>query len=279
MVGGANKRRQQVRSRPWRLSSEEAKKQREQSREILGSGKDCKGGIDSRLLAVCMRLQLLKDHDEVGRLFDDEFQSKVIDKCRQVATNNCTEDEVASTMSEIKGVLLTLGGQALADKVFSPSTALRVKKSSTLQRIVPRIYLGSWNALNNDCSLLRERSITHVVSILSAPARKLPKFIKGRLHILMNDRESQGEDLLRRFPDICAFADKALENNRHKIYFHCGAGISRGPTSCIAFLMHFLRLPAIDALHLVRDRRHCIRPNLGFTRALKQWEAIVASKH
>ena len=179
---------------------------------------------------------------------------------------------------EVKSALLELGGEELVDRVLFKS-ALKVKKSSVLQKIVPRVYLGSWKALNNNCDLLRERNITHVVSVVSASERSLPKFIKGRLHIIANDQEGQGELLLGRFPDICAFAEKALaESPSNKIYFHCGAGVSRGPTSCIAFLMHMLSLGAADALNLVRERRKCIRPNVGFVAALKKWEAKVARR-
>ena len=64
----------------------------------------------------------------------------------------------------------------------------------------------------------------------------------------------------------------------NKVFFHCGAGISRGPTSCTAFLMYKLGLSAADALNLVRERRKCIRPNVGFVAALKKWERKTMSR-
>ena len=52
-------------SRPWRLTKEQVAAERAKSREILRGGPMAgyghRGGVDSKLLDVCMKLQLAKD--------------------------------------------------------------------------------------------------------------------------------------------------------------------------------------------------------------------------
>lgn len=79
-----------TRSRPWRRTKEEVAEERRRSREILGretKGKGVtvyghRGGVDAKLLDVCMKVQLAKDEDVEGKIFPASFQTEVIDRTR-----------------------------------------------------------------------------------------------------------------------------------------------------------------------------------------------------
>jgi protein-tyrosine phosphatase len=60
---------------------------------------------------------------------------------------------------------------------------------------------------------------------------------------------------------------------------HCGAGISRGPTAVIAYLMaSSQRFAYGDARRLVAAARPCTRPNDGFVRALRRYEGLLRAR-
>lgn len=57
------------------------------------------------------------------------------------------------------------------------------------------------------------------------------------------------------------------------VLIHCGAGVSRSASLCIAFLMRDRRITAHEALQLVKERRSIAEPNDGFWRMLCALEA------
>lgn len=116
--------------------------------------------------------------------------------------------------------------------------------------------------------------MTHVVSVVSADKRQLPTFIKAHYHALVDDREEAAVEMAGHFERICSFVSRALQSGG-TCYIHCGAGISRAPTAACAYLVYAHRLRAADALVLVRHGRPCARPNVGFVRALHDWEKLV----
>ena len=90
----------------------------------------------------------------------------------------------------------------------------------------------------------------------------------------MDDSEDAADLLANNFEAIVAFIESARQQGG-VVFVHCGAGISRAPTAATAYVIWKLRMPAKDALNLVRKARACVRPNVGFVRALKAWEQKV----
>lgn len=113
-----------------------------------------------------------------------------------------------------------------------------------------------------------------MVSVVSADKRQLPKSIVSH-HLHVQAHDSLDARLLTHFPRICQFVDAARSENS-SVFIHCGAGISRAPTSVAACLMWRYRLPARDALRLVKKARPSARPNINFVQQLVEWEQQVA---
>ncbi|KAJ1619935.1 protein-tyrosine phosphatase-like protein [Pavlovales sp. CCMP2436] len=142
---------------------------------------------------------------------------------------------------------------------------------AVMHMVLPGLWVGGWAALLNDCQALRERSVTHVVSVISADKRQLPAFVRGHYHALVDDSEEAAGTLATHFEPVCQFIAQALQSGG-TCYVHCGAGISRAPTTATAYIMWARHLRATDALALVRKARQVARPNAGFVRALREWE-------
>ena len=118
-------------------------------------------------------------------------------------------------------------------------------KLQLLHEAMPRLWVGGWAALNDECAALRQRKVTHVVSVLSADQRKLPPFIRGHLYVRVDDTEEAADTLAARFEEIVAFIEKA-RGGGGVVFVHCGAGISRAPTSTCAKSIQYSLAPRSD---------------------------------
>ena len=90
----------------------------------------------------------------------------------------------------------------------------------------------------------------------------------------MDDREEAAATLAASFGPIVSFIEEARQADG-TVFVHCGAGISRAPSAAAAYLIWKLRIPAGDAIGLLRRARSCVRPNVGFVGQLKEWERRV----
>eukprot|EP00927_Polykrikos_kofoidii_P025718 TRINITY_DN23057_c0_g1_i1.p1 TRINITY_DN23057_c0_g1~~TRINITY_DN23057_c0_g1_i1.p1 ORF type:complete len:383 (-),score=49.35 TRINITY_DN23057_c0_g1_i1:295-1443(-) len=271
--------------KPWRLSAKEVKAQREQIATILSQGNDVEdsAGVSLDEVRVALVLQDLLDfpnsaegphpscQDSHVSLSELQFAATTL---LQAATNARPQAEVRAariTVDEtVEKAGLTL---ALAQRLARPSRSV-ARKLELLHEVLPRLWVGGWAALNNGCKALHERGVTDVVSVMSSDQRKLPGFIKGHLHVHSDDNEGAADKLAAQFENIAQFIDAALSVGG-VVFVHCGAGISRAPTSVCAYIIWKLRIPASKALQLVRSARPCARPNVGFAAALKKWEAKI----
>lgn len=269
-----------TRSRPWRISKEEAQDERAEAEQILAAGSDVAGanGVNVRALVLCMLAQECLDEQGGPGLPDETARlalAPALEALRQVATNASPLEDVRKVSAATMEAFEAAGfGDALKGRLKRPT----VGKHDICQRVLPGLWLGSWMALNNDCEELRRRKVTHVVSVVSTErCCELPSFIRHHLHVLAHDTEDAAAGLSAHFPEVCRFVDAARKEPRGIVYIHCGAGISRAPTVAASYLMWKLGVPAAGALDLIRRARPNIRPNLGFIKMLRQWEVDMLS--
>ena len=98
--------------------------------------------------------------------------------------------------------------------------------------------------------------------ISSDKQRSLPSFLTG-LHAQVDDVEDA--DLARIFPKVCEYIEAARQSG-DSVYVHCGAGISRAPSTCTAYIMWKGQLSYEQAFAIVKRRRPQARPNAGFSK-------------
>ena len=253
------------RDRPWRKSAEAVAAEREEARRLLGAS----GGVDLAALRYALRAQEAIDAAEAMHEVIDAQQATT--HLLQAATNACSVKEVSLAFDE---VVRTIDAAGLKSVVVTSGVAHHLSglpKLQLLHQVMPRLWLGGWAALNNDCEALRSRHITHVASIVSADQRRLPAFITGHYYRRVDDRDAAADELARHFESAVAFIETARKEGG-SVFVHCGAGISRAPSITTAYVMWKLGLGAADALRLVKGARACVRPNPGFVAQLKAWE-------
>ena len=261
--------------RPWRKSAAAVKAERERSAAILGEGSlgTKHGGVSLEQVRVVMACQELLDAAASSRDGLDAVQGAAT-KLLQAATNARPEEEVKAARAALDAAAEHAGLTAAIAKCSGNPVSSATSKLQLLHEVMPRLWVGGWAALNDDSNALRQRKVTHVVSVLSADQRKLPPFVQGHLYVRVDDTEEAADTLASHFEEIATFVD-AARSAGGVVFIHCGAGISRAPTSACAYLIWKLRIPASDAVKLVRSSRQCARPNVGFVKALKAWEKKV----
>ncbi|EJD55453.1 dual specificity protein phosphatase 12 [Auricularia subglabra TFB-10046 SS5] len=135
---------------------------------------------------------------------------------------------------------------------------------SMMDEIQPGLFLGPWEAAFEDDDL-RRAGVTHILSVMRLGRLAAPAGIEQREIPAL---DSPKFDLLSHFPDGIRFIRRALEADG-KVLVHCQAGISRSATIVAAYLMYTQRLTPGAALAIIRARRSCIHPNVGFLQQLE----------
>ena len=159
-------------------------------------------------------------------------------RLRQILTNTSSGDvlpDAAQTADALAAAKAAIQDVGLTDDMNARLRRKKPEKFALVHQILPGLWCGGWAALNNDCEVLRRHKITHVVSVVSADKqRTMPNFIVGKYHAQVDDREDA--DLGAHFGPIVEFIDTARRSGG-ACYVHCGAGISRAPSTCTAYIM------------------------------------------
>ena len=136
---------------------------------------------------------------------------------------------------------------------------------SSLDEIIPGLYLGSW-LQSKDLELLRGKGITHIINLSLLSNYYENEFTYYKIEI--NDDED--EDISKFFNKSNKFIYNALWRGG-KVFVHCLAGISRSPTIVLAFLIRKRKLTFEDAFKLLKEKRSKIDPNAGFIKQLEEY--------
>mmetsp|Transcript_58580 Transcript_58580/g.132612 ORF Transcript_58580/g.132612 Transcript_58580/m.132612 type:complete len:227 (+) Transcript_58580:112-792(+) len=152
-----------------------------------------------------------------------EEADRCVSRLRQLATNRedgCTMEVLQSVVDEVRAAMETAGLGALFSKALVREEPGRF---DLIAKVLPGLWIGGWAALNNDAFVLRQKKVTHVLSVHSAEQqRSLPPFIRGRMNVNVEDKDEA--DLLTHFPAMCEFIASGRSEGGI-VYVHCGAGI------------------------------------------------------
>ena len=196
---------------------------------------------------------------------------QAVARLRQLATNSedgATLGDLSAALEVSRAAMARVG---LGEKLTTQMKIDTPGRHDLVHKILPGLWCGGWAALQNDCFVLKQKRVTHILSVHSqTDQRRMPPFIKGAMLVTVEDDE--GADLLRHFPAMCRFIGAARRAGG-SVYVHCGGGISRAPTAVAAYVMLSGGLPARAAVALVKKHRPCTRPNAGFLAQLRAWEA------
>ena len=147
---------------------------------------------------------------------------------------------------------------------------LKALKDEEVCEVVPGLYVGGVGGAKNR-KRLAECGVTHVVN--ASPV--IPCFYEEdfKYLVLQGFYDHADENIDEMITSSNAFIHEALGKNEG-VYVHCYAGVSRGPTLAIAYLIQ-QGMPFLEAMRTVRRARPVVCPNTGFMEQLEVFEQRV----
>ena len=137
--------------------------------------------------------------------------------------------------------------------------------------ICDRLFLGSeYNAANK--AELKSLGITHILNVTVEVSKFFPQDFQYHQVCVLDTPQATILPYLERALD---FMDAGIKSGGCLV--HCQRGVSRSASFVIAYLMKTQRLCAEDAIKQVKQRRRIVKPNTGFVKQLKEWEAMLAT--
>ncbi|KAF9522250.1 protein-tyrosine phosphatase-like protein [Crepidotus variabilis] len=140
------------------------------------------------------------------------------------------------------------------------------------------LYLGSLSAVvDPSIAHLRALHISHIVQVMDLPWLVLTKEDGFECYkFAIEDVRTQPLDP-EMLQGVCGYIHgvrSASEGQSGNVLVHCQQGVSRSATVVIAYLMRYEGMSLAEALAFVKDKRACVKPNVGFMRCLKVWEEV-----
>lgn len=127
------------------------------------------------------------------------------------------------------------------------------------------LYLGSQDCVRKD--VLEMYEITHILSVgIETPPIEGCDNVRTKFIECLDLPET---DLLVVIKQSSEFIERCREDGG-KILVHCNAGVSRSTSVVIGYLMRHHDYTFLQALGLVRSKRPCVQPNVGFINQLKK---------
>ncbi|XP_063714994.1 dual specificity protein phosphatase 19-like [Symsagittifera roscoffensis] len=140
------------------------------------------------------------------------------------------------------------------------------KYDGSYAKLKPYLFVGSED-LSRNLEKLKEIGITHVLNLATYCPNSFPDDFTY-LQIKIFDMPEK--DIQQHFQNIIDFIEEA-RTSEGAAYVHCNAGISRAPTSCIAYLMWKDKVTKATAYEYIRSKRFVL-PNDGFMAQLNRFE-------
>ena len=169
-------------------------------------------------------------------------------------------------------------------KLSNFTTSSDVKYSNNydykLSEILPFLWLGSYTNACNHSEIFCKRTYNKTFSLIINVTPELKdggcpnKFEhKNVRYLRIPVKDTLNDDLISYFNKTY----DAIEQeriNKNNVFVHCRQGISRSSTIVIGYIMRYLNISLSNALEFVKNRRHCVSPNIEFMRQL-----MILEKH
>lgn len=128
------------------------------------------------------------------------------------------------------------------------------------------LYLGSQDCVRKE--VLEKYGITHVLSvgIDTPPFEGCVQDIKTNFVECLDLPETDLQEVLKRTNEFI----ERCRLDGGKVLVHCNAGVSRSTSVVIGYLMIHQKITFLQALGLIKNKRHCVQPNVGFINQLKK---------
>lgn len=135
------------------------------------------------------------------------------------------------------------------------------EKRDDINKITDGIFLGNREA-GTDFQKLKDLGIVRVLRI--GTCKEIKQYAKHKgleyMDLIFDDTDNT---------DLIPHLDKAIPFIRKgNVLVHCFAGLSRSSSILIGYLMKEKGMGYLSAYYLVKSKRPCITPNMGFVNQL-----------
>lgn len=133
---------------------------------------------------------------------------------------------------------------------------------SDLVEIIPQLYLSDWKSAH-DYDLLKKHKIEAFVNVCEEESTN-----KNAFHCPIKDLPLTGMSWVSA-PAL--FCEREIKSNKN-VLVHGKHGISRSVALILYYLMTRREMSLFNAFHLVKTKRICICPSIGFMKNLSKLE-------
>jgi protein tyrosine phosphatase len=149
--------------------------------------------------------------------------------------------------------------------------------------ISPHIFIGACSVTNKPNWLIENR-IKYILNIGSPISYDSRSYDNSELssidaisYIKFKAHDHPSFQIHQIFDECYQLIDEAV-NTKCNILVHCASGISRSSTIVISYLMKKNNWSCQETLNYVRQKRHCINPNVGFINQLYDYEKSISKE-
>lgn len=125
--------------------------------------------------------------------------------------------------------------------------------------------------------VLLKHEVTHIINLATGVQNSFPeKFTYKNIEV----RDLPNSNIMQHFEECNYFIDDVRKSSG-RVLVHCNAGVSRAASVTIAYVMNHCKMSYNEAFDMLKSKRSCIQPNIGFTTQLKEYEQVIgaSSKH
>ncbi|CAD7002647.1 unnamed protein product [Ceratitis capitata] len=175
-------------------------------------------------------------------------------------------------------IVTTASGKRFIETSASTSTPLQILEEQSYGFVVDTkpdtvpacilndfLYLGSQDAVN--CDNINAYKLTHILSVGIETPHLANEQVQTKFLPCLDLPETPLNAIA--IPTANAFINE-VRRGAGRVLIHCNAGVSRAASIVIAYLILELRMTFDDAYGLVKSKRPCIQPNVGFIKQLKK---------
>lgn len=155
-----------------------------------------------------------------------------------------------------------------------------INDSSSIAMCYPNEIIPGFLFLGNarqasDTAVLRDLNISHIVDASGMEASRSAATSKNVGYMSVNIDDSPETNIAPYFKSVLEFVDaaKLSGDGSTRVLIHCQAGVSRGCTFVLCYLMHSgYAANLAEACHIVLSERPWVCPNPTFRRQLREHE-------
>lgn len=188
----------------------------------------------------------------------------------------CRHDKNSAAQTSLTITTTTDNDGTMAEESVASATDGWWEVEADISKIETNIYLGTYKG-SLDRDLLQSNGITHIIQVVEVDHNPHTSDF-DYWNVCVSDRVE--EDLSLHFDTCSDYIHRVLsQNEEHRVFVHCGAGISRSAAMVIAYMMKYddrFECQFRTAYEYLKTRRVQVKPNRGFKKQLELYQQLLS---